>query len=356
MRDRYLTNGKKACNSNNYFYLILTNKNVRIFIVMPSDEHSESTRSRYDSCDPKYLRDLRLAAGMELEVLARTACLSVAQVRALESDAGGDFFYSHTIRRQAYKRVLMILGAEPPTVDVPESLRDAHQVAEAHLNTLDQIVAMSHQPPMNFTLADRARDMLTGLVAHKQFLGALSLLVAAVALFVLYGPMNGTSSLMTAVATPATTETVVPVAQPAASANVAPAISEAASTPVVVASAPVAMASVPVAVAAKPVLPLSCAYSPDTLPQLSPFVARKEGGYVYVVSAANVELCVVDGNKQATLLQLKAGENRTVSGPAPWQLSSAQLKQLQIYFQGGRVTLPDEAIQRFKLVELPVSR
>jgi len=333
---------------------------------MPSDEHSESTRSRYDSCDPKYLRDLRLAAGMELEVLARTACLSVAQVRALESDAGGDFFYSHTIRRQAYKRVLMILGAEPPTVDVPESLRDAHQVAEAHLNTLDQIVAMSHQPPMNFTLADRARDMLTGLVAHKQLLGALSLLVAAVALFVLYGPMNGKSSLITAVATPATTETVVPVVQPVGSADVAPVISEAASAPVVVASAPVAMASVPVAptpaasaavaVAAKPVLPASCAYAADTLPQLSPFVARKEGGYVYVVSAANVELCVVDGNKQATLLQLKAGENRTVSGPAPWQLSSAQLKQLQIYFQGGRVTLPDEAIQRFKLVELPVGR
>lgn len=331
---------------------------------MPSNEHSESTRSRYDSCDPKYLRDLRLAAGIELEVLARTACLSVAQVRALESDAGGDFFYSNTIRRQAYKRVLMILGAEPPTVEVPGALRDAHQVAQAHLNTLDQIVAMSHQPPMNFTLTDRARDVLTGLGAHKQLLGALSLLVAAVVLFVLYGPMNGASSSTTVVATPATSQPVVAVAQPVASADVAPASFVAASAPVVVASAPATVASVPATpaavvasaqVPARPV-PASCAYSADTLPQLTPFVARKEGGYVYVVSSANVELCVVDGNKQATLLQFKAGESRTVSGPAPWQVSSAQLKLLQIYFQGGRVTLPDEAIQRFKLVELPVSR
>jgi hypothetical protein len=64
---------------------------------------------------------------------------------------------------------------------------------------------------------------------------------------------------------------------------------------------------------------------------------------------------VVDGNKQATLLQLKAGENRSVYGISPWQVSSAQLQKIQIYFQGGRVTLP-EAVNHVKLLEVPVSR
>jgi hypothetical protein len=84
--------------------------------------------------------------------------------------------------------------------------------------------------------------------------------------------------------------------------------------------------------------------------------AQKEGRYVYFVSTANVEICVVDGNKQATLLQLKAGENRSVYGVSPWQLSGAGLQKAQIYFQGGRLTLSDAAATRFRLVEVPVAR
>jgi hypothetical protein len=323
---------------------------------MPSAESTNATHSRYDSCDPKYLRDLRQAAGMEVEALARTACLSVAQVRALESDAGGDFFYSHTIRRQAYKRVLMILGAEPPTVEVPEVLRDAHQVADAHLNTLDQIVAMSHQPPINFTWLDRLREGLGSLSQHKQVLGALSFLVAAVVLFVLYGPLNlFPPSTVVSVPAPQPTEAAVaPVASVAAPAEVV------ASAAVVVASAPEVVASVPAqstaAVAASAASSSACAFSTEAMPQAAPFVARKEGTYVYVVSNANVELCVVDGSKQATVLQMKAGENRTVPGIAPWQISGTNLQQVQIYFQGGRVTLPDDVSRRLKLVELPITR
>jgi hypothetical protein len=92
------------------------------------------------------------------------------------------------------------------------------------------------------------------------------------------------------------------------------------------------------------------------MPQLGPFVAQKEGRYVYLVSAANAEVCVVDGNKQATLVQLRAGENRSVYGASPWQVSSANLQKVQIFFQGGRVSLPDAAITRVSLVEVPVAR
>ncbi|MBU3647005.1 MAG: helix-turn-helix domain-containing protein [Limnohabitans sp.] len=331
-------------------------------------ETSNHPRSRYDRCDPHYLRELREAAGMDLGVLARTACLSVAQVRALESEASGEVFYSDTIKRQAYKRLLMILGAEPPTVEVPESLRDAHQVAQAHLNTLDQIVAMSHQPPMNYTLADRGRDAAEWLVKQRQLVGALLLLASALALFVAYGPLHLVQEatqlskaepvkavpVAEAVSVPASETPAAPVAAASAVAPMVPASVAVAAVAVVPAAAPAPASVVPASTSAKPA-PSGCAYSSEELPPLAPFVARKDGGYVYVVSSANTEVCLVDGNKQATSIQLKAGEGRTVTGAAPWQVSGAQLKQVQIYFQGGRVSLPDD-IQRLKLVEQPVTR
>ena len=137
----------------------------------------EPKRSVYETCDPAYLRELREAAGMDLAVLARTACLSVAQVRELETEDSDDMFYSDAIKRQAYKRLLMILGAEPPTVEVPEELRDARKVAQAHLNTLDQIVAMSHQPAINRSVTDMLGSGVAKLKRHKQVMGALLLLM-----------------------------------------------------------------------------------------------------------------------------------------------------------------------------------
>ena len=152
---------------------------------MPSSLHSEALRSVFDDCDPTYLRELREASGMDVVILARTACLSVAQVRQLESKNSGDsLFYSPTIKRQAYKRLLMILGAEPPPVKAPEGLQDAGKVAAAHLDTLDQIVAMSHQPPMNRTFRDVMREFGVKVAAHKQFLASFIFLIAAILLFI----------------------------------------------------------------------------------------------------------------------------------------------------------------------------
>ena len=323
---------------------------------MTSNDHSEEPkRSVYDTCDPHYLRTLREAAGMDLVVLARTACLSVAQVRQLESDDSDSLFYSDAIKRQAYKRLLMILGAEPPTVEVPQELRDAHKVADAHLDTLDQIVAMSHQPSMNRSTADTLRAGVHRVLEHKQVLGALLFLTVAVVLFVLHGPQSMKDGQATSTVQAA--ESVAAPVKPEPVAALAPAPAPAVAT---VASLPAPVASVepaaPVAVVA-PVAALSssnaCAHSNEAMPQLTPFVAHKEGRYVYLVSTTQVEVCVVDGNKQATVLEMKAGENRSVYGASPWQVSAANLQKVQIYFQGGRVSLPD-AVTRVKLQEVPV--
>jgi hypothetical protein len=336
---------------------------------MPSNEHREqdATRSVYDSCDPVYLRKLREEAGIDLVALARTACLSLAQVRQLESSDSDNLFYSDAIKRQAYKRLLMILGAEPPTVEVPQALRDAHQVAEAHLNTLDQIVAMSHQPMLNRTASDVVRSSANKVIEHKQMLGAFLLLAIAVALLVFQVPqkLEVLNSQVAATVVAPASEVIQPihVPEPVASAAVQPVSLPVASAPTLSASAPSVVASVatftPVvtqtAASAASGSSKTCAFTTDVIPQLTPLISQKEGRYVYLMSSANVEICVVDGNKQATILQLKAGENRSVYGVSPWQLSGSNLQKVQIYFQGGRVSLPDNAATRVKLVEVPVA-
>ena len=316
---------------------------------------SEPTRHVYETCDPAYLRELREAVGMDLVVLARTACLSASQVRQLERNESDTLFYSDAIKRQAYKRVLMILGVTPPPADDVEEARANETVTAAHLNTLDQIVTMSHLPAMNRSATDMARSGVAMLVAYKQGLGALMLLLVAVVLMVLHGPFKQVESEdLVSVREPVATPVPLPVVAPAPVLAPVP-------TPVptpVIATAPVASSNDSV-VGAIPVPTAiiksdACTYSTDAMPQLTPLIANKEGRYVYLVSSANTEVCVVDGNQQATTLQLKAGQDRSVYGVSPWQVSGPNIQKIQIYFQGARLSLPEGAIRSVKLVEVPV--
>jgi len=239
---------------------------------------------------------------------------------------------------------------------VPEAFRHAHQVAEAHLNTLDQIVAMSHLPSMQRSAVDVLRESFDKLMAHKHVIGSVLLLLLAALVFMKFEerqslePAMASSASSMAFAAPEFKATPAPeamVAAPAASVALPELTSTAAS-----ASAP-AVAAVSTASLAKPA---ACAFTEDELPSLTPFTANKEGRYVYLVSNSDAAICVVDGAKQATSLALKAGEGRSIYGVSPWQLSGASLGKVQIYFQGGRVSLPDATATRVKLIEIPVTR
>ncbi len=325
---------------------------------MPSPETHQNQRNVYDACDPQYLRELREAAGMDVVVLAKTACLSVAQVRQLESDARDNLFYSDAIKRQAYKRLLMILGAEPPSVDIPEELKDSGKVAQAHLDTLDQIVAMSHQPSMNRSAKDVLFDAWTLLNHHKQAILASLFLLAAVGLFVLSPPISKTeaepskqvapSVALNSVASNSTAETLTRGADNSSAASAA--------TETAVITAQTASHEVATPAQAQTSKSSGCSYTTDAMPELTSAFPQKETRYVYLLATSNTDLCVVDGNQQATLLQLKSGEGRSVYGPAPWQISGTQLQKVQVFFQGARVSVPDSVAHHFRLTEVSIAR
>jgi hypothetical protein len=190
-------------------------------------------------------------------------------------------------------------------------------------------------------------------------IGALLLLFVSVVLFVLSQDKRS-SDTSASMVQPVTIAGPIPLASADASPASVPATAPIpTSTVAVVASAPVVVAepTPPVPTPAVAPSPLkSCAYSSDVMPQLTSLFAKKETRYVYLVGTADAEVCVVDANKQATLVPLKAGEGRSVQGAAPWQISGAQLQKVQIYFQGSRVFVPDSGIHQFKLDEIALSR
>lgn len=315
---------------------------------MTSLDTSQDMQRIFEDCDPIYLRQLRQAAGMEVMALARTACLSAAQVRHLEGEGDG-MFYSSSIKRQAYKRVLMILGADPPTAKQEEALEAALHGLPPELshNPIDNIVALvEHAQPMHPTTTALGRlvSMLRSLKSSIWWVLPLAiLLVVGYLLEPFVAAWVDAVRPQTAQAPQVSSPQAPPLVQePVTLASAVPSASDTAAT-----------AALPVA-AAPPAT--ACAYSADSLVALSVAEANKAGNYVYAVSDAAATVCVVDGAKQVTLLQLKPGEGRSVYGSAPWQVSGAQLSNVHIYFQGRRLAIPEGGTQHFSLVEKTLAR
>lgn len=274
-------------------------------------------QSAYARCDPVYLRELREAAGMDIHILARNACLSVGQIRELESDVGGNFFYSDTIKRQAYKRVMVLLGAEPPLQSSATTHSEPPQDLDARLVPLDTIADMSHRPAMHPSAFTVLQPYLEKFKAHRSTLGLFLLLILTAA---------GVMQYMRQHPNGITTE-----------------------------ASPAAISSAPTPSPRAAESEFQCTYSSDPLPQWTPAQARKDGRYVYLVSQTTADVCVVDSQKRTTLLQMKAGEGQSVYGSAPWQISGPHLQKIKVYFQGSLVMLPETTTQALSLIAAPVT-
>ena len=311
----------------------------------------------YESCDPDFLRQSREAAGMDETTLARIACLSLSQVRQLQDGTGDGLFYSPTIRRQAYKRLLMILGAEPPMpapVETAVSSEPASLPPSAMLEKLDRIVAMSSPNPSVYAPAWSLRGALqTGAMAiwgRRQLMGSFVLLLGAVGALMLSQFQPEAISQQLAKSDLPATDAAPPA--PAAPVLSAVAYTNPASSPQMLPATTLeTQPSSTDAANAAPAGSPDCGFVTDKLEAVSAMSPSKAGNYVHVVAQMPIDVCIVDSNKKATVLHLKAGEGRSVYGGAPWQLSANNLQNTQIFFQGWRINVPAQANQRLMLVE-----
>jgi hypothetical protein len=82
-----------------------------------------------------------------------------------------------------------------------------------------------------------------------------------------------------------------------------------------------------------------------------PASVNKPGTYVYLLPSKDVQVCVDDGKRVRTVVNLKAGQGRSIHGSSPWVIGSNQISAVQVYFQGSKVMMPKDVGQRIVLKE-----
>jgi len=185
-------------------------------------------------------------------------------------------------------------------------------------------------------------------------------------------PESPPSSSPSPLASPAAKPFAVPQAAPApsqASAVPATANAPAAAKPAATATAnppPAAQASPPAPPPASPPVnrpaappapaaasqAFECSAAAGSMPQLQPRNPSKDGGMVYLTSSKPVIVCVTDGTGALTRAEITPElGGQSFFGKPPWQVQASSLRDLQVFFQGARITLPRGASDRFELIE-----
>jgi transcriptional regulator with XRE-family HTH domain len=318
--------------------------------------------------DAETLKNLRETAGLDVAQLAAMANLSPGQVRQLEG--GGDSnFYSAQIKAQSMRRVLRLLQNQPKPEEV--AALAAQEPSPKSGNVIDDIIRMSEKNlkhTIDTSLVRRSGNpykalLLVGVVLVlvvvlmnwqsnpgnspqilSEWVNPFSTNVVSDAPTpVLEQPVNKQSSPLPALTS---TQTVTEVVTPTALTKPAPVVSPP-PPPVKQDSLPT-----PVEVAA---LPSDCKLLTAEPVLASPVSVNKPGSYVYLVSAKDTQICVEDGKHVSTVVNLKAGEGKSIHGLPPWVIGSAQIAGVQVFFQGAKVLIPKEAGTRILLKEQAVS-
>ena len=304
--------------------------------------------------EAEILKTLREAAGLDVAQLAAMANLSAGQVRQLE-EGGDSYFYSPQIKAQSMRRVLRLLQNQPSAEEVA-ALAALEQVPKS-VNVIDDIIRLSE--------TNLKTTIDTSLVRRPASPYKALLLVGAalVVVFMLLNwqanhtkPQNLFSEWIepftakpVAEAAPAQDEPVAQAPLPVKPIELETTVTESVSPD-------------PVSPAAAPIEPATISNSNSQLagdcklltaeptPAL-PVSVNKPGSYVYLLPSKDVQVCVDDGKRVQTVVNLKAGQGRSIHGSSPWVIGSNQISAVQVYFQGSKVMIPKDVGQRIVLKE-----
>jgi len=77
----------------------------------------------------------------------------------------------------------------------------------------------------------------------------------------------------------------------------------------------------------------------NNLPTAKPVSYIKDTNYIFVKSKKSRKICVAPTGGPFRLLNLQANKGNSAFGTGPWRVFSPDLRQIELYFQGARVTL-----------------
>lgn len=299
------------------------------------------------------LREWRVSQNWDVTVLAIQSNLSVAQITELES-GGCAHFYTPAIKESAARKVARLLGGDPAlalrplenasTGDAPVGMPMVTTRTRPGTTPTRSLAVLYRQPGWVAApiLVVMAVMTVPGWLQQKwQEGGAQQFWREA---YRPPGPQAAESTSAEPIR-PATTggSLAAPIVQGRAVDAVLPTLVQAALPAAVVEPAPTG----PVAAA------LCRQAEPGAV--LAPSQPRKPGDKVHIVAQKEGAVCVVDATGASTVLALKTHEARSVYGPAPWRVHFESPEQAQLYFQGVRLRLPQNAVTNLALVESQLS-
>ena len=312
------------------------------------------SQSKWTDEHGQLLKNLRQNAGVDIATLARRHILSTTQIRQLEG--GGDSaFYNPDIKLSIGIKLLHSLGHDLPVevatvnpaqvpVEVANKVPEALAVeTEFKTEIAAKLMPSSKPAPLN-ALAEAEATSPNNEAALKPPNFAWPFLFVLIALTCIWLYVSHSRESATAMpAAVATVETNAPA--PEAAPSVAPVAPVSPAIPTV----PEPTSIKPLAeTAPKVALKSACAWGSSET-EIQPTSPRKSAEYVHMVAAQNVLVCVMDADQRVATLELQAGDARSIYGPAPFKVYSANLHLLKVYFQGQYMKLPSEDIQQIKL-------
>lgn len=275
----------------------------------------------------KLLKDLRQKAGLDIATLARKHLVSSSQIGQLEN--GGDAaFYNADIKFATGKKLLRVLGH-----DLPET---AGALNEAETFSPQAFKVKQGLPSPSFS------------VTPQKIFWLLLVLLIALGLLGLYVDSLNPSSKVTATP-PMTGDTAFAAAKPAENISPQAAMPFEPNSPTLQPAEPVPnQAPAPAESQTVATSKSTCNWNSNHF-EVQPDKPRKTADYVHMRALQSVVVCVKDAEQRVATLELEAGNERSIYGPAPFSVYSTQLSQLNLYFQGQLVKLPNDTTQHLKL-------
>ena len=296
------------------------------------------------------LKSLREAAGLDVAHLASLANLSLGQVRQLE-EGGDSNFYSPQIKSQSMRRVLRLLQNQTSTAEVATQSSPAY--VPKSVNVIDDIIRLSEK---------NLKNTIDTSLVRRSGNPYKALLTVGAGLLVVFGLLNWQNNESESQKTfsewvePFTAKPVEPINAIAESPS--PVVAQVVPSPPQPASSPspgVEKKASSAAVAAPAQAASDCKLLDVEPTPAMPVTVTKAGVYVYLIANKDVQVCVDDGKQVRTILNLKAGEGRTVRGSSPWVIGAVDMTSIQVYFQGAKVFFPPNVRQRIVLKEQALS-
>lgn len=278
------------------------------------------------------LKSLRQNAGLDIATLARKHIVSTTQVRQLES-GGNTAFYNPDIKFATGKKLLHALGHKLPEV----ALTTAAVLEQPALQIETAPTTKPASKPQSLVSPSSTRSPWR--LTPQNFAWPLLLLMIALGLLGLYVDQAPEIN-------PPEQVQVQPQPQPQPQIeSAAPEQSPASS---LVTSPTTSSAPPSVEPAQAKALPAQCNWLASAL-EVQPSSPRKPAEYVHLVAQQDVKVCIKDAEQRVATLELQAGDARSIYGPAPFKVYSANLSGMQIYFQGQAIKLPSEEVQLLQL-------